>query len=798
MYPQELTQQRRWACWGPHFENRFGDPFPEKAPITPVAGQSFAKGISSAVPSEWLEYDTAQAWAERESCGIGIMIGPDMNGNGAGWVGVDFDTYKLDDDDPLKRRIKEKVNRCPGYIESSPNGGVRIIIRGSIPRNRKNGAIEVYREKRFLRTTGDVIEAKGEVIEAQQWLDELIGLIGEGSDAISEHFEFGEIPDPDVASQTFERILEAMHYADRAAIIKADSGEVEASDACWQVCMALAKNDVDAAMAYTCLLAMEGVQKYYAEKYDDKAPAELHRKFCNYWWPNALAKAPAAVERDRVKIEHDARQLELIRPQIEAMVAKSLVQREAKIVAKDAVEVEKDRLSLARAAILQEEAKAHTVPDLDELPVPVMREYQDWVRSSVVESEESLVRVATLSHLSAIISRAYQTDLGSPLNLYLIVLAKQGAGKEVLSSAYAELTTQLRLPTNLVPVPRSDIALHKSLAKTPAGLLILKEFGDRMSEWNRPGHPAHMVPTVLKDIYGINAGRFFVGANYSDAAKDVPNIVSPALNLLGEGTREQVLQALTTHGTEDGLIGRFLFVEGGRNWIDNEVPTRSMPADLVETLSSCLTMVQRNSLAALGASDPCTVTASAEAKAIFAKLKAEEREAKRADDNPHHAFWRAATQNANKIAAVLAVYDNPAVPHISDVHAAWADAFVRRSIATAIAHMEIDGAYAGDDYRAAKALEKMIGNFFSPAGAKRGTDRQKQLQAQGRFRTGYLGEKLAAIKNHPKGPVIGLQMALRILIGDNKIERIEDRETRYAKGLEEYFYRLGDRWGQRD
>lgn len=801
--PEDLKTEPIWAVSAAGQVNRFGVPFSEKAPLFTVKGQPYCRGIAPSRPDEWRTFDETVEVQNQLGGFCGLMLAD-------GRVGFDVDLYKA----PPKWRewfLQSVLPLCPFYAEHTPGGGVRIIdvhIESSIPKSRKSSVVEIYNGLRYLRMSGNVIDVgDGPKMSPQDFTDYMYRLVSDMHDcAVIEtdpvHVDLTNLPDPKEIEDIFNRVLPLLRHGDRVALQQADDGTKDGSDAAWQTVFALVKAkltvapEIDEATAYCCLLAMEGIQEYYAEKFGHRASAELYRKFCNYWWPKALATAPAKIERDRVSDEREAERLALFRPKVEMLIATSMAKLETQAQAQKIIEAEKDRESLARVALAQKAAVASTLPDLDEFPVAVMREYEQWARSSVVESEGSLVRAAALSHLSSIISRSYQTHLGSSLNLYLVVLAKQGAGKEVLSSAYVELTNQLKLSSNLVPVPRSDIALHKSLLNAPAGLLILKEFGDRLSEWSKPGHAAHMVPTLMKDIYGINAGRLLVGANYSDAAKDVPNIITPALNILAEGTRDQILQALTVHGTDDGFVGRLLFIEGGKDWIDNDYPARNMPADLVKALSPPFTIERRNAFAALGAPTPHTVTSSDAAKAVFAKLKAEEREAKRADDNPHHAFWRAATQNANKIAAVLAVWANSDAPNVTEEYAAWADAFVRRSIATAIAHMEVDGAYASHDYRAAKALEKMIGNFFSPAGAKRGTDRQKLLRSQGRFSTGYLGEKLAGIRNHPKGPVTGLQMALRILIGDKKIERIEDKDHRHARGLEEYFFRLGDRWGQ--
>jgi hypothetical protein len=420
--------------------------------------------------------------------------------------------------------------------------------------------------------------------------------------------------------------------------------------------------------------------------------------------------------------------------------------------------------------------------------VQIVRDYRDWLRESVIETEEMLVNAAALSHLGTIVARRFATATNSLLNLYTIVLARQGAGKEVLSGGFNNLLTQINQPHFTLPLPRSDIALHKDAATSPSGLLILKEFGDRLREWTKPNSYAHMVPSILKDIYGINAGGSFTGSSYSDQTKNVQPISNPAISLLGEGTREQILNALGNYGHTDGFVGRLLFIESGTDWIDNVKPQPKLPDQLCASLRD----VAAYAVGMPGMPfHPVTIPCDDDAYELLEAFKAEERRHKREETNPHMPFWRAAAQNAWKLASIMAAYQNHMRPRVTREFADWGIKVVRYSIAQAAGHMDSDSAYSSTDRKVASALEQMIANFFTWEG---GPPSAQKARAEGQFRLGYLGRKLAAFKEHPKGEQIALEIAFTMLISDGKIEPTE-KGYKAKGGLAGEKYRLGEMWG---
>jgi hypothetical protein len=112
------------------------------------------------------------------------------------------------------------------------------------------------------------------------------------------------MPSFEKASAAMAEALELMHYADAATWQDALSAGLGAdgSNAINSMICAAAKVHVlhpDVLTAETMFLALWAVPAV-RETYGDK-PDDIERRFVNYWWPDAVAKAPAMIVNDGIQ-----------------------------------------------------------------------------------------------------------------------------------------------------------------------------------------------------------------------------------------------------------------------------------------------------------------------------------------------------------------------------------------------------------------------------------------------------------------------------------------------------------------
>ncbi|MEM0303267.1 MAG: hypothetical protein QXI54_08890 [Archaeoglobaceae archaeon] len=157
--PEELKKIPHWICWAPYMANGKLD----KTPVAPWLSNGELKttqegrpiGCSYTDPKTHVSFLEALGYARKLNIGIGFVLAPELN-----LVAIDIDDCIEDGKlNPWVERILQEAN---SYAEITPSGkGVRIWLKGSIPRNIRNDdlKVEIYKEKRFLTITGWWIES---------------------------------------------------------------------------------------------------------------------------------------------------------------------------------------------------------------------------------------------------------------------------------------------------------------------------------------------------------------------------------------------------------------------------------------------------------------------------------------------------------------------------------------------------------------------------------------------------------------------------------------------------------------
>ncbi len=141
--PQEMKELPRWVLFT-LFENTYSKRL-EKLPWS-VNGK-----MADITKSEtWTSFDKAVSALEKNKNfkGLGFVLGD-------GIFGIDLD-HVIDQEGVIESWAEEIIEMMDSYTELSPSGtGVHIYAKGKIPpKDRKNGNIEMYDERRYFTVTG--------------------------------------------------------------------------------------------------------------------------------------------------------------------------------------------------------------------------------------------------------------------------------------------------------------------------------------------------------------------------------------------------------------------------------------------------------------------------------------------------------------------------------------------------------------------------------------------------------------------------------------------------------------------
>jgi hypothetical protein len=147
--PEELKRLRQWMAWRKG-ETKANGRF-DKPPVS-LRG-SFDGSTNN--PSDWGTFEEALAFAEQHDLpGVEFVFTPDDP-----YCGVDLDNCRNPESEGIAGWAWEIIRELDSYTEVSPSGtGVKVFVRGSVPRSINTEHIEIYDSKQPFTVTSERVE----------------------------------------------------------------------------------------------------------------------------------------------------------------------------------------------------------------------------------------------------------------------------------------------------------------------------------------------------------------------------------------------------------------------------------------------------------------------------------------------------------------------------------------------------------------------------------------------------------------------------------------------------------------
>lgn len=636
--------------------NDKGDP--KKTPLNPVTGAYAAVDD----PSTWGTFEQALA-----------------TGKPVGFVLTKSDPYciiDLDDkvsnpaSDIEKERFSLIVNQFQTYTEISTSGrGAHLIVKGSIPRGINRSHVEMYSEGRYMICTGRLIKALP-IAERQDLLD-------------------------------------LMYYEmqpTKPVLVELKQGESAYTDAQIQERAFNATNG----LKFTKLW-----QGNWQEDYPSQSEADfaLMSMLCFYTKDNQQAirlfRASALGVRDKAQRDDYFIGKYGIVNKIRANELPDL----------DFTQLRENTTKLLAAGIAD---LPNAIQPEMQIPEGLVGELTYYFMQTAIRPVKEIALAAALALLAGVAGRSYNTPTHTGLNLYIILLAKTGSGKEAAQSGIEKLLKAVRNAG--VPMVEDFVgpaafasgqALIKVLGTKPCFFSILGEFGLTLQELSDPrsNSSTKMIKKVLLDLYTKSgASETLRSSVYSDTDKNTSIIQSPSVTVLGESTPHSFFEALSESQVAEGLIPRFSIIQytGGRTARNENAgcqPSEELVSKFVTLMSSVLTAQHAN----------LTHVVQIESAAEKLMDKFDEHADHVINDNKagntEVELWNRAHLKALKLASVLAVANNPSAPIITEYCATWAIRFVHNDI-TLITSQFSSGEVGRGDAKQVSCLKAIFINYF--------------------------------------------------------------------------------------
>lgn len=645
--PQELRDYDQWVVW--KLEDREGTK-PTKVPYSASTGRM----ASVTDPSTWATFEQAVAFATAQSMvysGIGFVFTENDP-----FAGVDLDDTK-GDEGALRTQLKifEMFN---SYSEKSPSGtGLHIICRGHIPNGRRRGSVELYSSDRFFTMTGDVYHNMP-VRECQPLVSTLWHELG---GHIETYVHGGDLVEKMTDAEIIEKASNAVNGEKFIALHTGD----------WQHQY---PSHSEADQAYMNFLAFYSQHRTQLMRLFRQSPLGQREKaqrngYLNYTINKAFDRILPPIDLDGFRN-----------------------------AAEEAIAVIKAQNAPAPAAPPIPTPVMPTKTASIDLPPGLLGELADFIYRSAPRPVLEIALAGAIGLMAGVCGRSYNIS-ATGLNMYLLLLAPTGTGKEAMQSGISRFMSYIERgglteKNALITMPSarefigpaeiaSGQALLKFIQKQRSFVSVVGEFGLTMQRLAHPRATSSdiLLKKALLDLFNKSgAGNVLKPMIYSDKDKNTEDVIAPAFTLLGESTPESYFANLDESLVADGLLPRILTItyEGKRPRLNSNhtftMPSANMVQKFCELCDSSLKLNSGN--------HTINVEYTTEAKAFLDGIEEYTTDQINAPDQRDviRHLWNRAHLKTLKLSALVAVGCNSLKPIITEENARWAYDVIERDV----------------------------------------------------------------------------------------------------------------------
>jgi hypothetical protein len=782
-FPAELKALPQW-CVATLLPDDDGKE--NKAPRDPKNG----KAASTTDSRTWGTFEQAIAYRdELRSSGRAprAQVGFVFN-EGDPFAVIDLDTYKAKY--PQVKVLHDEILRnAESYTELSQSGlgnhiiGYGLVINGA---RSETHCVELYSHARFMICTGNV--GTGGTIQPlasiQSLLDRLYELL---RGQLTETVSWRELGDGEESLLSDQEIVERAMAASNAEkfnrLCKGDIDTYHGGN--WS-------NADESLLQFFCFYTKDNVQ---VERLFRRSKLALRDKVDRPdYIPRSIGYARDRLAKDKPPdLDHTAI-VDRAREVAQAVKDAENAEHYARTSELQMLELEMSKPVHAPISAIDKQKPKPPAPFV--YPPGLVGEIAQYNFAAAIRPVPEIALAGAIATMAGIVGRQYNIS-GTGLNLYILLLAKTGTGKESMQSAidrlFADVTKTVPAAETFLGPSRfaSGQALNKRFQKQPCFVSILGEFGDTMRKLTNPRAqgPELSLAQELKDMFHKSGANQMLRATvHSDAEKNTANVASPTLTILGETAPEPFFAALDESMVDSGFLPRFMIMEyKGERPPRNVSPMTEPPGALVQRVAdltaACLQMQQNRQV--------FVVNADAEGLALLDRFdKRADGEMKGASEVAQQ-LWNRAHIKALRLAALIAVGINYTAPVVTREVATWAIDMIEQDVDVLLGRFA-SGDIGDGDARMFADLRLVVTGYMTK-GAK-GCD---EYRAKGCIPIRFLAQRTAnrpAFKKHRDGATRSLKNTLDAMINSGVLVQIDKKMAHEWFKTSGAVYALGDQW----
>lgn len=635
------------------------------------------------------------------------------------------------------------------YTERSASGkGVHIVMRASVPAGARRGPVELYSAERYIIFTGDVLNDRP-IEDCNDYANQLYEEMQSGR---VRHVDLEELEEQRTDTEIVEMASAAENGAKFSMLAQGDFSEYPSQS--------------EADFALLAILA------FYT-----KSNEQVRRLF----------RMSGLGRRDKATRNDDYLNRAL-----------------SKIRANEPEQVDVSKL-LNVPLPVPAVAKAEPEPlrTAYVFPPGLVGDIAEYILNSAVRPVPEIALAAALGLVAGICGRSYNIS-GTGLNLYIIVVADTGSGKEGASRGIDNMLASVKST-----VPASDMfigpgafasgqSLLRVLNERPCFVSVLGEFGLVLQQMCDPraNGALVMLKKVLLDIFGKSGSNQVLRASvYADVEKNTKPIEAPNVTILGETTPETFFGGLDASHVSEGLIPRFCVIQytgkrPPRNKNANLPPNPILVGKFTDLLNIALTTYANKACAHVQVTKEAAVLLDA-----FDELCDKRINSSGADVD--HQLWNRAHLKALKLAAVVAVGCEPYAPIINEKCAQWAINFVQNDVSTMLNKFSKGEVGSGESRHEADIRRAVEDYLLMPAAKRAEYNVSKAMAAANVVPYHFLRRRLrllSAYKNDPRGAARAIEESLRDMVKAEILQLMPAMQAQQLFGTKTEVYVKGATW----
>ena len=589
---------------------------------------------------------------------------------------IDLDRPENAEQWEIHQRI---LNRINSYTELSQSGqGYHIIVRGKIT-SAKRDHVELYSESRYMICTGNVVRA-APIVDYQDVLNGMYYAMKPTASVLQAlEEEEGEQTDAEIV----DKAMRASNADKFNLLCNGDMSDYPS------------QSEAD--------FALLSIIAFYTK--DNEQVRRIFRS-------SNLGKRGKAIKNDTY-LDYALRKIRSNQP---AEVDFAAVQERARALVMATVaaipEPPKVEIPTGPAVIMAPPADPRSI-----FPPGLVGRVANYIYESAYMPVAEIALAGAMTLFAGVVGRQYNLP-ATGLNMYTILLARTGTGKEGAGSGINRLIQAVRTtvpdagnfrgPATFASAP----AVVKSLTEKKCQFVILGEFGIWLKDIcnTRAMGPNPMLRRALLDLYHKSGwNQILMGTEYSDSTKNILPVQAPCLTILGECTQESFFEGLDSGMVTSGLLPRFHIIEySGQRLYGNEShgfpPAPELVGDFAGLVATVLQMDTSNTC--------LLVQFTPEARDM---AKAFERKATDIINADHSSgvaeIWNRAHINAIKAAALVAIGNNHHSPVIGKEEMQWAITYVTKGTGVLLGRFK-SGDIGEGDSKQLSDLRRIISSYF--------------------------------------------------------------------------------------